>query len=330
MSQVRHFGVCVGIEGLLARTFPEDFEGLFAKAEGRAMSAVETYAFLWIAKVSGKKVLPTGGCRRPCPQQSRGCTGFDYSGGGCPGYEEEQMDRLGNGATQQACVSMSGEDGPLELRSAYPFLHVGRLKAMTKEDAHRLARLAYSAAPAFVHGEIDATFVRDSEFASSPLKDQLIELLATAGPFMGGVAGVRDEITLDYITCRGAAFHNDLAVTWPRALFWALVLDAQDVDLVFPLLDVRVPLEVGMVLLFDPGVPHAVIRRGETEFSEASFATAGPGQDQAFLGGALHLSADQWKAAGSPWEKYDKSLLEGQLHLNAVSICEATGALTAL
>lgn len=48
--------------------------------------------FLRTERAKGHKVIPCSGeCGNPCKQP--GCKGFDYTGGGCPGYEitDEEM-----------------------------------------------------------------------------------------------------------------------------------------------------------------------------------------------------------------------------------------------
>lgn len=102
----------------------------------------------------------------------------------------------------------------------------------------------------------------------------LQELLATA------------DVAL--MACRGAKYHHD-GVQYGGAAFCNLFLsDDQGLDLHFPSLGRRIPLTRGVVVIFDTGQPHAVIRRGSKGFDAADFL---PGTDcsQVFLSWELPI-----------------------------------------
>lgn len=65
--------------------FPKGFRKMFLNADGRSLSAEEARDFLLDEVAKGHVVIPCGNaCGNPCKQP--GCSGYDYSGGGCPGY----------------------------------------------------------------------------------------------------------------------------------------------------------------------------------------------------------------------------------------------------
>lgn len=54
---------------------------------GRSLSKPEAINALMDELAKGHEVIPMNGkCGNPC-KQSCACVGFDYAGGGCPGYE---------------------------------------------------------------------------------------------------------------------------------------------------------------------------------------------------------------------------------------------------
>ncbi len=66
------------------------------------------------------------------------------------------------------------------------------------------------------------------------------------------------------LVCRGARFHHD-AMGFADTFFVVLWLGTvQGLELVFPYLETRIPLEYGTLVVFDSTQPHAVVPRGET------------------------------------------------------------------
>jgi hypothetical protein len=88
-TKVRSFGMSLNVEGFLRNSrFPRDYVGVF-RDKGRELGAAEARAMLRLESHRGRKVVPCSSeCGNPCPRADRGCKGFDYTGGGCPGYEK--------------------------------------------------------------------------------------------------------------------------------------------------------------------------------------------------------------------------------------------------
>ncbi|ODU35367.1 MAG: hypothetical protein BGP24_14875 [Lysobacterales bacterium 69-70] len=80
--------MCLNIEGFLRNSkFPRDFRGMFRDDSGRQFTPDEARDHLWSEVHAGHKVIPCSSeCANPCKHADRGCAGFDYAGGGCPGY----------------------------------------------------------------------------------------------------------------------------------------------------------------------------------------------------------------------------------------------------
>lgn len=78
--------MCVSVGGYLAalkRTRRPD--SMFSE-NGRPLSRNEAIAYLTIEQNKGHDVIPAhAGCGKPCKNSCK-CAGFDYKGGGCPGY----------------------------------------------------------------------------------------------------------------------------------------------------------------------------------------------------------------------------------------------------
>lgn len=82
----RSYSIHLCVDSYLRRPFPEGYEGVFVTSEGSRLSAADAVLFLTLEKAKGRKVIPCGdGCGNPCGHAANGCTGFDYTGGGCPG-----------------------------------------------------------------------------------------------------------------------------------------------------------------------------------------------------------------------------------------------------
>jgi hypothetical protein len=68
------------------------------------------------------------------------------------------------------------------------------------------------------------------------------------------------------LVCQGANFHSD-GVNFPGEAFCIVWISEQvGLDLLFPNINVRVPLEQGTVVLFDPAQPHGVVVKGASEW----------------------------------------------------------------
>lgn len=84
----KRISLCMNVAGFLRNNrFPQHFVGVFSD-NGRTLTPVEAHDFLLGEVAKGHKVIPCSAeCGNPCQHASSGCTGFDYSGGGCPGRE---------------------------------------------------------------------------------------------------------------------------------------------------------------------------------------------------------------------------------------------------
>lgn len=104
------------------------------------------------------------------------------------------------------------------------------------------------------------------------------------------------------MACIGTRYHHDGA-HYGAVAFCNLFLSAeQGLDLHFPALDLRIPLGLGSVVVFDTGQPHAVIARGG---SGATSVASGPAQDftQMFL--TWELPIENVGVAGALGVRFD-------------------------
>lgn len=85
-SRPRTYSMCLNIEGFMRNNrFPRGYD-IFQNDDGAELTPTEALEFLTVEKARGRKVIPCSHeCGNPCKHADNGCTGFDYSGGGCPG-----------------------------------------------------------------------------------------------------------------------------------------------------------------------------------------------------------------------------------------------------
>jgi len=132
---------------------------------------------------------------------------------------------------------------------------------------------------------------------------------------------------VDYLAARGAGFHNDVARHWSRCLFWVLALDLHDVEFVMPHAGVRVALQPGDLVVFDPALAHGLCRPVDAAQALAASFEAGPHAQQLFLTGELLLSDSRWAALGAPWLPLQHAEHTGALDLLAATFDERSGAI---
>lgn len=78
--------MCVSVNGYLAALKRTRRRDSMLSDNGRTLSRTEAIAYLTIEQNKGHDVIPAhAGCGNPCTNSCK-CTGFDYKGGGCPGY----------------------------------------------------------------------------------------------------------------------------------------------------------------------------------------------------------------------------------------------------
>ncbi|MEL6236969.1 MAG: hypothetical protein AAFO57_00385 [Pseudomonadota bacterium] len=84
---MRRYHLCLDVEGALQNIkFPSGYRGMFID-NGRELTPREARDTLRIESMKGRKVIPMSKeCGAACQHAESGCTGFDYSGGGCPGH----------------------------------------------------------------------------------------------------------------------------------------------------------------------------------------------------------------------------------------------------
>lgn len=82
-----------------------------------------------------------------------------------------------------------------------------------------------------------------------------------------------DPGDLALMACRGVHYHHD-AEQYGHAVFCNLFLsEDKGMDLHYPSLGLRIPLQRGTVVIFDTAQPHAVIPRSSSGFNAADFAS---------------------------------------------------------
>jgi hypothetical protein len=171
-----------------------------------------------------------------------------------------------------------------------------------------LAALGLSRVKLTAFSDIDYAPTTLAELAAATpqaadLADRLATALGLTGVLGAAPEAYRESVTrrIDFLACRGAGFHNDVARHWSRCLFWLLALDLADVEFVMPHAGVRLALASGDLLVFDQTLAHGLCRPADHGQALApSFEGTGH-NDQVFLTGELLLSDAQWAALGAPW-----------------------------
>jgi hypothetical protein len=210
---------------------------------------------------------------------------------------------------------------------------VVRSDFLSSDRIEELSRLAKSDASVDDPGDIDTSWVSlesDWDDAYLALLQNVAQLLAQTRVLGDGVGPYLKSVKkrFDVLGSRGAAFHNDVCYQWSRTLFWVLVLEAADTEMVVPGLEFRHPLAAGDLIVFDPALPHGVTRPADGGLFEASsFAESLPnkGHLQTFLSGELQLSKAQWKRLGCPWVSKGARQFAGGVNLLLAKIDSRTG-----
>jgi hypothetical protein len=82
--------MCLDVRGALRNMTKRQKRGMFEHDDGRRMTADEVDDVLIDELTKGHEVIPfSKTCGNPCRYAS--CTGFDYSGGGCPGHVSGEL-----------------------------------------------------------------------------------------------------------------------------------------------------------------------------------------------------------------------------------------------
>jgi len=88
-NMARTYHICLNLRGAIADLQKSRAKkSYFTDDNGKALTRLEALDSLLDEVSKGRKVIPCNSktCSNPCPNADNGCTGFDYSGGGCPGY----------------------------------------------------------------------------------------------------------------------------------------------------------------------------------------------------------------------------------------------------
>lgn len=90
-ARFKTFSLSMNIDGFVRNTpYPRGYRDMFIE-NGKTLSPAEARTFLALEKAKGREVIPCSSeCGNPCKHSENGCTGFDYSGGGCPGRYTEK------------------------------------------------------------------------------------------------------------------------------------------------------------------------------------------------------------------------------------------------
>jgi hypothetical protein len=132
---------------------------------------------------------------------------------------------------------------------------------------------------------------------------------------------------IDYLSCVGAGFHNDVSRHWSRCLFWVLALAAADVEFVMPHAGVRLPLAPGDLVVFDQTMAHGLCRPADGGQAVAASFASGAHRHQLFLTGELPLSDERWAALGAPWLPVQHHERLGALDLMVAEFDDRSGAI---
>lgn len=189
-----------------------------------------------------------------------------------------------------------------------------------------------------VFSDIDYSAVTLAELvsAAAPQVLDLVDHIATAlqatgvlghdlVPYQASVAA-----RIDYLAACGAGFHNDVRGHWTRCLFWNLALEvANDVEFVMPHAGVRLAMQPGDLIVFDPTMAHGLCRSHDHgQAVAASFDPGNPQQNnphQIFLSGELPLTDTHWAGLGSPWLPVEMHAQQAALELMAAEFDERSG-----
>jgi len=224
-----------------------------------------------------------------------------------------------------------------DARAPYERMHVVRTDFLDTAALAGLVSEGYGRIP--VAGFLDTEHARTSlaELATTAptvpgLPGAIAAALQLTGVLGGDTAPYRRSLAtrIDYLSCRGAGFHNDVARHWPQCLFWVLALDAADVEFVMPHAGVRLTIAPGDLLVFDPTMAHGLCRPADGGQALATSFETGASCRQLFLTGELRLDDAQWAALGSPWLPVQEHERRGALDLMVASFDDRSGAIQRL
>ncbi|MBT9489349.1 MAG: hypothetical protein IV093_17730 [Rubrivivax sp.] len=218
-----------------------------------------------------------------------------------------------------------------------PWGQVHVLRTTFLDPASCAALAAHGQADAPVQGFSDVNYARTTWAAlatAAPAVQDLPRHIAAALQHTGVLGTTPGRYRrsvlgrIDYLSARGAGFHNDVARHWPRCLFWLLALVVDDVAFVMPHAGLQVLLRPGDLLVFDQTMAHGLCRPADGGQALAASFEGERATPQVFLTGELRLSDVQWAALGAPWLPLEEH--RGALDLRLALFDERTGAIQRL
>lgn len=118
----------------------------------------------------------------------------------------------------------------------------------------------------------DIVVVSSDCVRANPICDEAREA-AMAWMQERGLPDLRERASVSPLGCVAASFHHDLSAFGDSVFCVVWTEEDCGLELVFPDLDVRVPLSFGTIVVFDAGQPHGVIRKGLKVFNARSYTT---------------------------------------------------------
>lgn len=225
-------------------------------------------------------------------------------------------------------------------RLPYARVHVAKTTLLDAASALALATEAYNEALVDTVGDINLGHLREGVLARAlPGVADVHETIARAiydtGVCEAVPAGLNRCLAavqrdMDLLASVGAGFHNDCIGHWTSCLFWVLAVDTINVEFVVPHLGVRLALEVGDLVVFDPSLAHGLCRPADAGcFVPEHFERDCGDEHQAFLSGTLQLDAAGWAALGCGWRPANSPEYNDAVDLADASIEQRTGSVTA-
>lgn len=225
-------------------------------------------------------------------------------------------------------------------RPPYGRVHVAKTTLLDATSALELATEAYNEAMVDTVGDINLGPLREGVLARAlpgvaDVHDVIARAIHDTGVCEAGPAGLSRCLAavqrdMDLLASVGAGFHNDCIGHWTSCLFWVLAVDTINVEFVVPHLGVRLALEVGDLVVFDPSLAHGLCRPADAGcFVREHFEGDSGDEHQAFLSGTLQLDAAGWAALRCEWQPADLPQFAQAVDLAAAAIDQRTGLATA-
>lgn len=224
-----------------------------------------------------------------------------------------------------------------QARAPYGWVHRVQTRFLDTGALAGLAALGRARMTVNTFSDIDyAPVTLDELAAAAPgvedLAGRIGAALQSTGVLGDDSDGYRHQVAarIDYLGACGAGFHNDVSRHWTACLFWNLTLVAADVELVMPHAGLRLALQPGDLVVFDPALAHGLCRPRDQGQAVAASFESGDDCHQIFLSGELALCDERWAALGSPWQAVETYAGRGALDLMAAEFDEQSGVIKRL